>query len=114
MLTSKVLKALLLTYISTSSFNPCHAEYIKLPRLFLIVSQSDYLILIVDLNSTIRYSSRPLFQLGSLVKNQNSTANSVYPNKPAHSAGLKGVKGSIFLKNRHFIIQERFNKLIWY
>ena len=26
---------------------------------------------------------------------------------------LESIKGSIFLKNRHFIIQERFNKLIY-
>ena len=32
-------------------FNPSHAEYIKLPCPFLVVSQSDYLIQIVDINS---------------------------------------------------------------
>ena len=31
--------------------NPCHAEYIKMPHPFLLVSQSDYLIQIVDINS---------------------------------------------------------------
>ena len=31
--------------------NLCHAEYIKMTRPFLIVSQSDYLIQIVDTNS---------------------------------------------------------------
>ena len=32
-------------------FNPCHAEEIKMPLPFLIVSQSDYLIQIIDINS---------------------------------------------------------------
>ena len=30
--------------------SPCPAEWIKKPRLFLIFSQSDYLIQIVDIN----------------------------------------------------------------
>ena len=32
-------------------FNPCPAELIKMPHPFLTVSQSDYLIQIVDVNS---------------------------------------------------------------
>ena len=35
------------------SFNPCHAEYIKMPRPLLISSQSDYLIRVFDRNSHI-------------------------------------------------------------
>ena len=37
--------------LSSSSFNPCPAEQIKMPRPLLIFSQSDYLIGIVALNS---------------------------------------------------------------
>ena len=33
------------------TLNLCHAEYIKIPHPFLIFSQSDYLIKIVDINS---------------------------------------------------------------
>ena len=33
-----------------TTFNPCHAELIKMPRQLLIFSQSDYLIQIVDIN----------------------------------------------------------------
>ena len=33
------------------SFNPCPAEYIKMPRPFQIISQSDYLIQIVEINA---------------------------------------------------------------
>ena len=33
--------------------NPCHAEWIKMPRPLLISSQSDYLIRIFDRNSHI-------------------------------------------------------------
>ena len=35
--------------------NPCHTEYIKMPRPFLIISQSDNLILSVDINSHTTY-----------------------------------------------------------
>ena len=33
------------------AFNPCPAEYIKMPSPFQIFSQSDYLIQIIDINS---------------------------------------------------------------
>ena len=38
---------------SPSILNPCHAEYIKMPRPLLIASQSDYLIQVFDRNSHI-------------------------------------------------------------
>ena len=35
------------------------------------------------------------------------------PNTLLGVSRLQWVKGSIFIKNRHFIIQERFNKLLY-
>ena len=34
-----------------ANINPCHAEYIRMPRPLLIFSQSDWLIQVVDINS---------------------------------------------------------------
>ena len=41
--------------ISKHFFNPHHAEKIKMPRPFLIFSQSDYLIQTVDINSNTEW-----------------------------------------------------------
>ena len=38
--------------------------------------------------------------------------NNIYPDKPQFYYLKVGFKGTISLKNRHFIVQERFNKLI--
>ena len=38
-------------------YYPCHAEWIKLPRPFLIFNQSDYLIKIVDINSQNKWQT---------------------------------------------------------
>ena len=37
--------------MAMANFNSCHAEYIKMSRPLLTVSQSDYLIQIIDTNS---------------------------------------------------------------
>ena len=41
----------MLDYSHQHSFNPCHAEQIKMPHLLLIFSQSSHLIQVVDTNS---------------------------------------------------------------
>ena len=38
-------------FLLDSCFNSCHAEKIKMPYLLPIISQSDYLIQVVDINS---------------------------------------------------------------
>ena len=45
--------------------NPCHVEQIKMPHPLLVLSQSDYLVKVVDTNSNTEWQTADPDQLAS-------------------------------------------------
>ena len=76
---------------------------------WLIFSKSDYLIKVADTNS---HSQTVQIQISWL---QKTTDPGLHCKQRQGISGISRtrVKGSIFLKKRHFVIKERFNKLIY-